>query len=130
MRKFVIAAAIVAALGPGLAADVGGLPQHIGECARTSIKSIGERLVDGQTNAPIPGSGSAVSFVNGASQVSYEQIAAVDNSRRGDPVRLCLASIPQNCPPGDNRGRKYRTANLRTHQSWLLPDSEHSCGGA
>jgi hypothetical protein len=45
-------------------------------------------------------------------------------------VRICLVSLPQNCPPGDTRGRIYKTTNLRTRQSWTLPDSEHSCGGA
>jgi hypothetical protein len=41
-----------------------------------------------------------------------------------------LVSIPRHCPKGDNRGRVYRTTNLRTHKSWKLPDSEHMCGGA
>ncbi len=56
--------------------------------------------------------------------------AAVDRSRPGDPVRICLVSIPKHCPPGDNRGRTYKTTNLRTHRAWTLPDSEHMCGGA
>ena len=51
-------------------------------------------------------------------------------SRPGDVVRVCLVSIPRPCPPGDKRGRVYKTTNLRTHGEWTLPDSEHSCGGA
>jgi hypothetical protein len=77
-----------------------------------------------------PGSGSAIVFANGGYQVSYEQEAAVDRSRPGDPVRICLVSIPKDCPPGDDRGRVYKTTNLRTHGSWTLPDAEHMCGGA
>ena len=130
MRKFLVAAAFIVATDPTLAADIGGLPQRIGQCVRTSIKSVETRLVDGSNNKPVPGSGSAVSFVNGGYQVSYDQVPAIDNSRASDSVRMCLVSIPQNCPPGDNRGREYRTANLRTHKSWVLPDSQHSCGGA
>ena len=130
MRNFLVAAGFISATGSTLAADPGGLPTRIGQCAQTSIKSVQTRLVDGSTNKPVPGSGSSVSFVNGGYQVSYDQVPAVDNSRAGDPVRMCLVSIPQNCPPGDNRGREYRTTNLRTHKSWVLPDSQHSCGGA
>jgi hypothetical protein len=111
-------------------ASAAGLPTHIGQCVDTTVKSVENRLEDGVTNKPVPGSGSAISFANGGSQVSYEQIAAVDTSRPGDPVHMCLVSIPKGCPPGDDRGREYKTTNLRTHKSWRLPDSEHSCGGA
>jgi hypothetical protein len=45
-------------------------------------------------------------------------------------VRMCLVSLPQDCPKGDERGKIYRTRNLRTKKSWKLPDAEHSCGGA
>ena len=31
---------------------------------------------------------------------------------------------------GSAGGKVYRTTNLRTRQSWTLPDSEHGCGGA
>ena len=96
----------------------------------TRVKEVTNRLVDGTTNRPIPGSGSAIVYKNGGYQVSYDQIRAVDRSRRGDKVRLCLVSIPKHCPPGDNRGKIYRATNLRTHGVWTLPDSEHRCGGA
>ena len=55
---------------------------------------------------------------------------AIARSRPGDPIRLCLVSIPKHCPPGDDRGRFYKATNLRTGKSWTLPDSEHMCGGA
>ena len=128
MRKF-LALIAISAVGQITMAHAAGLPTHIGQCVRTHIKMVGTRLVDGGNN-PIAGSGSAVTFANGGYQVSYEQIPAVDNSKPGDPARMCLVSIPKPCPPGDKRGRRYRTTNLRTHGHWLLPDAEHQCGGA
>jgi hypothetical protein len=65
-----------------------------------------------------------------AAPSAYEQESAVESPRPGDPVRMCLTTIPRNCPPGDNRGREYETSNLRTHRTWRLLDSEHMCGGA
>jgi|HubBroStandDraft_6_1064221.scaffolds.fasta_scaffold811760_1 hypothetical protein len=106
------------------------LPMRIGQCTNTAIKDVTTRLVDGSTNKPIPDSGSAVDFVNGGYQVSYDTIPEITQSRAGDPVTMCLVSIPQGCPPGDKRGRTYKTTNLRTHGSWTLPDAEHMCGGA
>ena len=111
-------------------ARAGELPKRVGACVKTTIKSIETRLVDGSTNKPIPGSGSAVNFENGGYQVSYDTVPAIEHSKAGDPVRTCLVSIPSNCPKGDDRGRMYRTTNLRTHKSWTLRDSEHMCGGA
>lgn len=111
-------------------AQAGDLPRRVGACALTTIKSVGTRLVDGVTNKPVPGSGSAVSFVNGGYQVSYETLPAVEQSNPGDPARMCLVFIPKDCPKGDDRGRIYGATNLRTRQSWRLPDSQHSCGGA
>lgn len=106
------------------------LPTRIGQCSNTTIKWVGNRLEDGITHESLPGSGSAVSFTNGGYQVSYESVSAIEASRAGDPVKLCLESIPHPCPPGDNRGRFYKTLNYRTGRSWTLPDSQHLCGGA
>lgn len=122
-------AASVLAILPGIAA-ADSLPTQVGQCVNTTIKDVTARLVDGTTNKPIPGSGSAVDFVNGGYQVSYDTIAAISQSRAGDPVTMCLVSLPKGCPAGDDRGKTYKTTNLRTHGTWTLPDSEHSCGGA
>jgi len=111
---------------PALSAE---LPTRVGACVVTKVKQVETRLMDG-TNKPVPGSGSAIAFVNGGYQVSYDQVPAVDASRPGDRVRMCLVSIPRDCPPGDTRGRSYRTTNLRTRRAWTLPDAEHMCGGA
>jgi hypothetical protein len=114
----------ILSLAIGQPAYAGELPKYVGQCAKTKIKSIETRL----ENAP--DSGSAVNFENGGYQVSYDTVLAIVHSKVGDPVRMCLVSIPKNCPKGDDRGRAYKTTNLRTHKSWKLMDSEHMCGGA
>ena len=107
------------------------LPQVVGECVVTSIAKIGDRF-----GAPIGATarenqmGSAVVFANGGYQVSYDWVAALAHSRVGDRVRMCLVSIPQDCPAGDDRGRYYKTTNLRSGENWELPDAQHMCGGA
>ncbi len=129
----VIVTALVLAGLTSTAADArahGRLPQRVGLCVTTRIKAVETRLVDGANNTPMAGSGSAVRFENGGYQVSYDTVPAIEHSRRGDPVRLCLIQIPRPCPPGDDRGRLYKTTNLRTHRSWTLRDAEHMCGGA
>jgi len=102
----------------------GALPTRVGLCSLTTIRLVGPRLEN------TPGSGSEVAEVNGAYQVSYDQIPAMDASRPGDPALVCLISVPRGCPPGDGRGRVYGVANLRTPGAWSEPDSEHECGGA
>jgi|SRR6185312_14150668 len=99
-------------------------PTRVGMCSFASVKQVGARL-EGD-----PTSGSAISYLNGLAQVSYDDIPQIDASRPGDVVRLCLVSLPQNCPPGDERGKVYRAVNQRTGQAWVAPDSEHDCGGA
>lgn len=99
------------------------LPNAVGKCSITTIKQVGYRL-------GVPGSGSAVSFANGGDQVSYDTIAGIVHSRPGDRVKMCLVALPRNCPPGDTRGRTYRTTNFRTRESWTAADSQHTCGGA
>lgn len=120
----VMAMALVAMLAVrGEPARAEELPTEIGACSETTIEDIGYRLGD-------PDSGSAISYANGGGQVSYDTIPEIHRSRVGDPVRLCLVSIPEDCPPGDDRGKVYSATNLRTGESWEAPDSQHSCGGA
>jgi hypothetical protein len=125
--------ASLSAIGIGLVAATaaaGSLPTIPGTCARTVVTVVGQRLSDGPSGPPIPGSGSAVNFANGGYQVSYDEIEAVNLARANDPVVLCLVRLPSNCPPGDERGKIYATVDLRTLLFWVLPDSEHACGGA
>ena len=87
--------------------------------------------MNGQTGVSILGSGTSVNLTNGIYLVSYNDIPELSrDSKPGDTVKLCLLSIPQNCPPGDNRGRVYSLLNYRTSGSVELPDSQHFCGGA
>lgn len=99
------------------------------QCATTAISQIGTRLIDG-SGRNIPDSGSAISYANGGVQVSYDTVPGIAHSRVGDKVYLCFVSIPRSCPPGDDRGKMYTAKNLRTGETWTLPDSQHSCGGA
>jgi hypothetical protein len=127
MPSFILRLAILACLALFPAkwqqAKAEDLPTEIGACSETTIEDIGYRLGD-------PDSGSAISYPNGGGQVSYDTIPEIHRSRVGDPVRLCLVSIPEDCPPGDDRGKVYSATNLRTGESWEAPDSQHSCGGA
>jgi hypothetical protein len=93
-------------------------------CSTTTVKWIGSRL-DGA-----PDSGSAIQYADGRTQVSYDMIPGIQKSKPGDPVQLCVRELPQNCPPGDNRGVVYEAHNQRSNMSWKAPDSEHACGGA
>jgi len=102
------------------------LPTAVGQCSQTTIDDIGSRL----EGDPDFSSGTSVSFSNGGYQVTYDTEPAIISSRLGDPVTICLASLPENCPPGDERGKTYKTTNARTGQSWTLSDAEHMCGGA
>ena len=109
----------------------GVLPTRIGQCTRTEITKVTPRLDLG--HAPQPAdfdTGTAVTYANGGTQVSYKKEPALLASRPGDPVQMCLRSIPRGCPAGDARGRFYEVTNPRTQARWSLPDSEHSCGGA
>ncbi len=108
--------------------DGGALPSEVGQCARTTIAEITSRFQADITADP--DDGSAVNFTNGGHQVSYEKVQAIIDSAVGDPVLMCLVSIPQDCPPGDDRGKVYTTTDLRTQDSWTLSDLQHSCGGA
>jgi uncharacterized protein len=100
------------------------LPTRVGACSLSTMTQVATRL-DG-----VAGSGSDTREANGAAQVSYDQIPAADASRIGDPALVCLVGLPGNCPPGDDRGKTYAVADLRTLGAWAAPDSEHMCGGA
>jgi hypothetical protein len=113
-----------------VAASPQRLPIREGTCVRSKIAAVEQRLRDGPNGPFIAGSGSAVRFANGGYQVAYAEIEAVQTSRTGDPVFICLIHIPRRCPAGDARGRVYTTTNLRTLASWTMADSEHQCGGA
>ncbi len=96
-------------------------------CADTFISKIAYRL-EGEDAAS---SGSSVTYQNGLYGVSYDYVPAISKrSKVNDPVKVCLISKYANCPKNDERGKTYRTTNLRTLETWELDDSSHMCGGA
>ncbi|MEA5537002.1 hypothetical protein [Crocosphaera sp. XPORK-15E] len=105
-------------------------PTRVGQCSNTFVSKVRTRLEDGVTGKPILGSGTSIEFTNGIYLVSYDTVPEAESSKPRDPVKLCLVSIPKNCPPGDNRGKVYTVTNIRTKKTFTLPDSQHSCGGA
>lgn len=123
IRSGFAALALVLALAPAGPTSA-AMPTKVGQCVATSIKEMGSRL-EGD-----PSSGSAISYANGASQVSYDVVPEVRGWRAGDHVTMCLVKLPQGCPPGDTRGSFYKVTNPRAGTSWTEADSSHSCGGA
>ncbi|HEX5238280.1 MAG TPA: hypothetical protein VFW39_07450 [Sphingomicrobium sp.] len=131
LGRMLALASISLALFPaqGFAAPKAGIPRVPGTCSFTRIKRIETRLSDGAGH-PVPNSGSQVVLENGVYGVSYDTVPEVQHSRPGDRVMTCLVKLPTHCPRGDERGKLYTTTNLRTQESWTLPDAEHYCGGA
>lgn len=94
----------------------------VGQCVTSSVYRVTSRLVNS------PRSGTDITFTNGIGLVSYDIIPAAQNSQRNDPVRICLISIPPNCPPGDDRGRLYTVTNLRSNRNFTMHDAQRLCG--
>ena len=98
------------------------IPTELGQCVKTTISEITTRVG--------PGTGDVVGYPGDLYGVSYSEVEGLKGSRVGDPVKLCLVSIPGDCPPGDERGKVYSAYNPRTGLGWELPDAGHMCGGA
>jgi len=107
------------------------LPGKVGECADTTITSITDRFgADLSPSKKGAEKGTFVRFSNSGFQVSLVKERAVVRSQVFDRVNMCLVEIPKGCPEGDIRGRVYKTTNLRTGESWSLPNDVRSCSGA
>ncbi|TPK16710.1 hypothetical protein FJ872_18090 [Mesorhizobium sp. B2-5-9] len=106
------------------------LPSAIGQCASTHIETLTTRLGDDPLETATPEAGSAATFTNGGGAVSYDREAGLAAAKVGEPVVMCLISIPRDCPKDDDRGRVYYSVDLVAKGSWALPDSQHMCGGA
>lgn len=98
-------------------------PTVINSCSSTTIKSVGYRF-EGE-----PTSGSGISLSNGLGSASVEQ-DLYKGFKAGDPVIVCLESIPEGCPPGDDRGKLFKVFNGRTNTMANLVKGYHMCGGA
>ena len=124
-NSFRILAAAILVLGAAPDASAKEpVPKRVGDCVTTTVKETSSRLEG------VPDSGSAIEYSDGLYQVSYEIVPGIAHSRHGDRIKLCLKELPDECPPGDDRGKVYHAINLHTHKSWDASDSEHSCGGA
>jgi len=125
-----LAVATIAALAaaPSAMSGVTHHREHVGQCFTTAVAKVETRLVDGDT--PVKGSGSAIELADGHYNVSYDTLPAIERSRPGDPIKLCVIALPHACPKGDHRGIAYRGRNLRTGLTWKATDAEHGCGGA
>lgn len=120
-RRIALVFTLAGLAAPALAQDI---PTEVGQCVKTTIEEIASRLEG------MPDSGDAVIYANGVYGISYEVVTGLRMSRAGDPVELCLTALPQDCPPGDDRGKLYSATNLKNNESWELPDAQHRCGGA
>lgn len=104
-------------------------PTEVGKCSNTFVSRVATRLGD-ENNQPFPASGTSIEFTNGIYLVSYDIVQSAEASKLGHKAKICLDSVPQNCPPGDNRGKIYSVLNYVTGGRFTLPDSQHFCGGA
>lgn len=104
-------------------------PNRLAECAHTRIKRATTRFGEAIADYSNDDAGTAISYENGLYQVSYGR-ESLHGLKAGQEVVICLMSIPRDCPNGDNRGRTYYVLNLATNTEWVLPDSQHFCGGA
>ena len=107
------------------------LPSAVGQCADTTITSITDRFgADLTPSKKGSEKGTFIRFSNSGVQVSLVKERSIVRSQVFDKVNMCLVEIPKGCPAGDNRGRLYKTTNLRTGESWSLPNDIKSCSGA
>lgn len=67
---------------------------------------------------------------NGWINTPYSRTPALERSRPGDRVLVCLVKYYVGCPKGDDRGRTYSVRNLRTGATFEAMNGSHICGGA
>src|SRR3954470_5292138 len=106
------------------------MPTHVGDCTVTHITELTTRFREGPLAQADDNAGSLVTFANEGVQVSYGHEYGLASSQVGDAAALCLVSIPRDCPKDDERGRTYYGIDLLLKGTWVLPDSQHMCGGA
>ncbi len=117
-----------------------GLPILPGDCVTTKIVAKNTRF-EGAIPGDIGGEIS-VELANGislyltniphlAGNVNPDAyMARTLDFAKGDTVRLCLVSLPEDCPPGDDRGKVYSVTNKKNQMSFIGVDAWHLCGGA
>jgi len=113
-------------------------PRAVGACADSYVQAKRFRMVPSpgdpeyQRNSEDFGKEVSINLTNGIGIYAGEgdDFILSKNFTSGHKVKVCLESLPQNCPPGDNRGKKYSFYDYRTGSRVVGYDSWHLCGGA
>ena len=113
-------------------------PSRVGTCSESFVLSKRFRMVpspgdhDYQRTTDPFGKEVIISLTNGLRLFSGEGDDEILSNAfaAGHRVRACLQSIPLNCPPGDDRGKRYRFVDLQMGARADGVDSWHLCGGA
>lgn len=122
----------------GLPCSAAPPPTSVGSCSSSFVQSKRFRLVPSpgdvgyRRTADDGGKEVLIRLTNGVAVFAGLGDAFIlsRNFRAGHPVRVCLQSKPSRCPPGDQRGKRYRIEDTITGARVLGPDSWHLCGGA
>ena len=111
LRRTSAVLVLIAGTASTLAEDAKGhVPKKAGQCVRTEISELGSRL-EGS-----PDSGSAISYANGVTGVSYEVITAIRRSRWA--IQSPFALFPSRA-----------TARRATTEARFIPRSMAGPGG-
>lgn len=113
-------------------------PTTVGRCSESWIQSKRFRMVPSPGDAGYSrtnddfGKEVLIQLTNGVGIYSGhgDDFILSSNFAAGHRVRVCLDSLPQHCPPGDNRGKRYSFYDLQTGARTSGADSWHLCGGA
>jgi uncharacterized protein len=115
------------------------LPQKVGDCINSKIIKKVTRFdgaIAGETGGEVvvvlQDVGlyiQSIDHLSNSMNLDKYMYSTADFSK-GDKVKLCLAALPENCPPGDDRGKIYSVTNYKNRRSFVGIDSWHSCGGA
>ena len=104
---------------------------RLGECFTTQIYQMGENSDPvAEALSKHPDTWSVVTYYDGHQMHDFGTGVQIQAWRESDPVRLCVTSVPTDCPAEDHRGVGYQATNIRTSSTWNGYDSEHHCGGA
>ena len=119
MKRQFAMAVIALAAAPATAAA----PQahRVGHCVITHVKSVSARFKRD------PDGGTEIRYTNGLVQIDSDAVITMAESKKGDPVQLCIVHVPTGCATGHDRGIRYRATNLRTRHGWTTANSERSC---
>ena len=113
-------------------------PSRVGSCSDSFVLAKRFRMVASpgdlgyqRTMDPF-GKEVIISLTNGLSIYSGEgdDFILSTNFAAGHRIQACLLALPSDCPPGDDRGKRYRFVDWQTGARAEGIDSWHLCGGA